>query len=279
MIDKIKDFWSTTKGKIIIIAIAIIVIALCVVGFNVASKMQHAKTVNNNIETSAKNAQDGKSDAIKKLTGDKDANKDGKSSKGDKDGKGTKDDGNGKGSNGEGNGNGTPATKLFDDDLYGNSANLDRADVDDVKDFMETDDYDKVLNDYTTGSVSIDSLGINLPILEGTTNDNLWAGATTFRPNQSISKGNYVLLSHNVGYSGMLFSDLPTIKKGATVKVTSYADGSKKTQKYKVTKTEVLDYQKDADVMNDTDDRRLTLITCLEPTNMTERFVVTAKPV
>lgn len=275
LIDKIKYFWSTTKGKIIIIALAIIVMALCVVGFNVVSKMQHAKTINSNIETSSKNAQEGKSNAIKKLTGDKDANKDNNASKEDKDGMGTK--GNEKNSNSKDNG--VPASKLFDDDLYGNSANLDRADVDDVKDFMETDDYDKVLNDYTTGSISIDSLGIDLPILEGTTNDNLWAGATTFRPNQSISKGNYVLLSHNVGYNGMLFSDLPTIKKGATVKVTSYADGSKKTQKYKVTKTEVLDYQKDADVMNDTDDRRLTLITCLEPTNMTERFVVTAKPV
>lgn len=269
-------FWQTTKGKIITIVIAVILVIAIVgggiTGALVYSKTQKAGHINDNIEASAKNAKDGQTDAIKKLTGqDGDKDKDGKDDKDNKDGK--------SGKNGEGNQDGMNASDLFDKNIYGNSANLDRADVDDVNDFMKTDEYDDVLDKYTTGNIEIPSIDVDLPILEGTTNDNLWAGATTFRPNQSIDKGNYTLLSHNVGYSGMLFSDLPSVKKGSKVKVTSYADGEKKTQEYKITKTEVVDYQDDVDVLNDTKDRKLTLITCLEPDNMEDRFVVTAEPV
>src|SRR5699024_12537979 len=112
------------------------------------NKNQKTGQINDNIEARAKNAKDGQNDEIKKLKGqDSDKDKDSKDDKDNKDGK--------SGKNGEGNQDGMNASDLFDKNIYGNSANLDRADVDEVNDFMKTDEYDDVLDKYTTGNIEI----------------------------------------------------------------------------------------------------------------------------
>lgn len=169
------------------------------------------------------------------------------------------------------------------DEVYGKYNGINRVSLDDVRDFMDGKNgtkgqYQRVLDNYSTGSIQIPSINTKLPIVEGTSNQHLLAGATTFRPGQSITHGNYVLLGHNVGYDGMLFSSLPQIKKGAKITVNSYADGKMMQQKYKVTNKETVKASQ-GQVLDDTDDRKLTLITCDVPHETPNRVVVTAKPI
>lgn len=274
------DFWSTTKGKVITI-VSIVVIILLIIGAIVGgvayNKHKKAENTSDTITDSSKQINKKPNNAANELLGKKDIKnkKDGERQhhKNGQDGSKSKSDkqpvDNKSGSKKVGD--------IYDDDLYKNFAGLDRANPNDVNQFAGTKDYKDVINDYATGSISIPSINTNLPIIEGTTNDHLWAGATTFRPNQTITKGNYTLLSHNTGYAGMLFSSLPNVKKGAKVNVTSYSDGHKRNQDYKVTEVKTVDH-KDVDVMKDTKDRRLTLITCSEPNPTNKRTVVIAKP-
>lgn len=59
------------------------------------------------------------------------------------------------------------------------------------------------------GYVSVPSMGISLPISDGTGGNNLAVGAATVTPNQKMGNGNYVLASHMV-YIGknLLFSPI-----------------------------------------------------------------------
>lgn len=168
-------------------------------------------------------------------------------------------------------------------EVYGKYNGINRASLDDVKDFMDGKDgtkgqYQRVLNNYSTGSINMPSIGTKLPIVEGTSNQHLLSGATTFRPGQSITHGNYVLLGHNVGYQGMLFSSVPQLKKGDKITVNSYAHGKMMQQKYKVTEKKTIQASH-GQVLDDTNERKLTLITCDVPRQTPNRVIVTAKPV
>ena len=170
-------------------------------------------------------------------------------------------------------------------DIYGQYAGVDRVGIDDINNKMYDENgnisqkYKDIVDKYCTGHIEIPSLNLNLPIIEGTSDNHLWAGATTYRPHQTLSKGNFILLSHNVGYDNMLFSDLPKIQKGAKVKVVSYAEGHRQLQNYKVDEIKVVN-ENDGHYLDKTDDKRLTLITCDEPNeNAKNRVIVIAKPI
>lgn len=59
-------------------------------------------------------------------------------------------------------------------------------------------DFNRTVNDWGIGKLSIPSLSINLPILAGMNNENLLNGVATYNGSQQLGKGNYVLLSHNI---------------------------------------------------------------------------------
>lgn len=272
--------------------LAILVIVGAVIGGNVIHKSNQANDAKDSYTKGYKDADKGKTDSSKKL--ENEANKIKKSgSKAEKkalsDAQKGKNGSKSKEKDSKDSDKAKNGNRLLDkvfpnkDKVYGQYNGINRATLDDVRDFMAgrngtKGQYKKVLDNYSTGSINMPSINTKLPIIEGTSDQHLLAGADTFRPNQSITHGNYVLLGHNVGYDGMLFSSVPELKKGDKVTVNSYADGKMMQQKYEVTKKETVK-SSEGHVLDDTDDRRLTLITCNVAHETPYRVVVTAKPI
>lgn len=255
--------------------LAILIIVGIVIAGGTLHKSHQANEAKDSYSDAYNKADDGKYDSTKKL---QDKANDIKNSGSKKDKKALKDGQNGKGKD-------SLLAKVFpnEDEVYGKYNGINRASLQDVRDFMDGKNgtkgqYQRVLDNYSTGSISMPSINTKLPIIEGTSNQHLLAGATTFRPGQSITRGNYVLLGHNVGYQGMLFSSLPNLKKGDKITVNSYADGKMMQQKYKVTEKKTVKSSQ-GQVLDDTDERKLTLITCDVPHETPNRVVVTAKPI
>lgn len=67
--------------------------------------------------------------------------------------------------------------------------------------------------------VKVPSIGLALPIYQGTNQYTLSLGATTYFAHQQMGQGNYVLAGHNMNLPGVLFSNVPRIKKGATIEL------------------------------------------------------------
>lgn len=283
-----------SKKKIFLWVGGVVVALLLIVGIAIAGNTIHKSHEANDAKDvysdSYNKADKGKYDSTQKLKdkadqieksgskADKKALKDAREGKVSQDEKGG---GKGKGENDDH----SLLSKAFPNkkDTYGKYNGINRASLDDVKDFMDGKNgtkgqYQRVLNNYSTGSINMPSIGTKLPIVEGTSNQHLLSGATTFRPGQSITHGNYVLLGHNVGYQGMLFSSVPQLKKGDKITVNSYANGKMMQQKYKVTEKKTIK-SSHGQVLDDSDERKLTLITCDVPRQTPNRVIVTAKPV
>ncbi|WP_439443659.1 class A sortase [Listeria aquatica] len=157
------------------------------------------------------------------------------------------------------------------------SEQVERPSLKELKDFQQSKAYQELVNQ-AIGQIEIPKIHLKLPILGGTTSQHLKVGATTFRKNQELGKGNYVLLGHNMGRAGVLFSDLNKLQLNDEIQVTlAQKDGTKKKEMYVVSDKQVVSYR-DGEVMNDTDDTRLTLITCDKATSTTQRIVIRAIP-
>lgn len=70
------------------------------------------------------------------------------------------------------------------------------------------------------GQLIIDDINVNLPILKGITNSNLFAGAATMAPDMVMGKGNYSLAGHYMKEKDLLFGSLMDIQIGSKVKIT-----------------------------------------------------------
>lgn len=120
------------------------------------------------------------------------------------------------------------------------------------------------------GQIRVDSVGINLPILKGTTRANLLVGATTMRPDQKMGEGNYPLAGHHMRRQSLLFGPLLQIKNGALVVMTDL----KNDYVYKVTSHRTIsDEESKVKVIHETREKRMTLITC-DRTTQTDRWLV-----
>ncbi|TYU82856.1 class A sortase [Listeria monocytogenes] len=157
-----------------------------------------------------------------------------------------------------------------------------RNDVDRLswKDFMSFQGSAQETNiaSNSIGIIEIPSIHLYLPVIKGTNNSNLRVGATTFREYQSLADGNYVLLGHNMGKSGVLFSDVPDLKKGDKIYIYQKTDKGQKKLSYCVKSIKEID-KNQTTVLENTDIRRLTLITCSSKRNTSKRIVVTANPI
>ncbi len=78
----------------------------------------------------------------------------------------------------------------------------------------------KINYEQIIGQIVIPSLNINLSIFNGTTNDNLLAGVTTLKPNQTMGKGNFSLAGHYTNSNGVLLNKLLEIKEDAIIRIT-----------------------------------------------------------
>lgn len=122
------------------------------------------------------------------------------------------------------------------------------------------------------GRITVQSVGIRLPIMKGTTNSNLLLGATTMRPDQKMGEGNYPLAGHHMRQPNLLFGPLMQVKVGAQVVITNL----KQDYIYQVTSRKIVS-EADGGVVNETKDKRITLITCDKSTRTPNRLVVTGK--
>ncbi|WP_124041453.1 class A sortase [Clostridium perfringens] len=72
----------------------------------------------------------------------------------------------------------------------------------------------------TIGGIVIPSVGINLPIFKGLSNEALIYGAGTMSKDQVMGKGNYSLASHHTKNPKLLFTPLEKVKIGEKIYLT-----------------------------------------------------------
>jgi sortase A len=127
-------------------------------------------------------------------------------------------------------------------------------------------------NKYIIGQIAIPDLGIDIPILKGTTNSNLLIGATTMVEGQEMGEGNYPLAGHLMKNKSLLFGSLMDIEIGALVKVSD----KKMIYEYKIYDTVVVPDT----ALNMLDDSKaekrgkpiISLMTCYYSSKTGERF-------
>jgi len=109
------------------------------------------------------------------------------------------------------------------------------------------------------GSIKIDSVGIEYPILDVTTEETLNLSITKLSGPDLNTNGNVTLAGHN-NRNGKLFSKLPNVKIGDVIEIT---DMKNNTVQYKVYKIYTVD-PTDISCTNTTDPNKkeITLITC-----------------
>lgn len=67
------------------------------------------------------------------------------------------------------------------------------------------------------GQLFIPALEMNVPIVEGVSNENLYTGASTMKPNMKLGLGNYALAGHLMPDPNTLFSPLKRAEKGMQI--------------------------------------------------------------
>ncbi len=70
------------------------------------------------------------------------------------------------------------------------------------------------------GQLFIPALEMNVPIVEGVSNENLYKGASTMKPNMKLGQGNYALAGHLMPDPNTLFSPLKRAEHGMKVYAT-----------------------------------------------------------
>ena len=117
--------------------------------------------------------------------------------------------------------------------------------------------YDKRL---LTGHIAMPAIGVNLPILEGVSNANLYAGAGTLKPYQKMGTGNYALASHFMPDGVSNFSKIGQLQKGNRILLSS----GKKVYEYKTISVKNMPINS-SNVVNDVKGKKLvTLVTCTD---------------
>lgn len=127
-------------------------------------------------------------------------------------------------------------------------------------------------NKAVIGQIRVDSVGIKLPILKGTTSANLLVGATTMRTDQRMGEGNYPIAGHHMRREDLLFGPLMKVQTGASIVITDL----KKNYIYQVVSKKTVP-ETNNNVIKQTSDRRITLVTCDKPTRTPNRLIVVGK--
>lgn len=126
----------------------------------------------------------------------------------------------------------------------------------------ETDENDEErinqININSKWRIEIPKIGLIAPIKSGTTQDVLATAVGHFRESEDW-KGNVALAGHNRGYNCNFFQNIKNLKEGD--KIIYYTNEGKR--EYKVVINEII-YQTDWSYIENTEDNRITLITCVE---------------
>ena len=123
------------------------------------------------------------------------------------------------------------------------------------------------------GQISIPSVGMNLPIYEGTNDVHLYLGAAESRPRSETtagSEGNYTLASHYIAHYGSLFEPLPRVSIGDEV----YVAYGHNVYKYIVDRKEQIDISDDEWLEDKGKEKLITLYTCVSLSLPDARWIV-----
>lgn len=143
------------------------------------------------------------------------------------------------------------ANKDADNIQVGDNADLEDTPIEDIK--QDIIHYDDEIGTLTIPDILLD----NVPIRESVELSTLAQTIGHF-PSTSIYEGNVGLASHNSGSQGDFFKNLKKIKIGSEIFYqTNYG-----TKRYIVTTKEVID-EEDWSYLQETEDNRITLITCV----------------
>lgn len=96
--------------------------------------------------------------------------------------------------------------------------------------------FQQTTNNWGIGKLVIPNVDIDLPILAGLANQNLLTGASTYRMDQQLGRGNYVLLAHNIFDKDGLMHRIQYVKEGDTIYTIDFKD----VYAYKVTVNKVI---------------------------------------
>lgn len=92
-------------------------------------------------------------------------------------------------------------------------------------------------NNWGIGKIVIPDVSIDLPILAGMANENLLTGAATYRSDQQLGRGNYVVLAHNIFDKDVLLHRIQDLKKGQLI----YATDFKNVYIYEVSSNKIIE--------------------------------------
>ncbi|EME7175075.1 class A sortase [Enterococcus faecium] len=132
--------------------------------------------------------------------------------------------------------------------------------------------YENIVNQWGIGAVYIPSSSIQTQILAGMSNENLMVGVGTYRAEQRLGKGNYVLLAHNLVRGGGALKNLRQTSEGSLIYATDFAN----VYEYRVTKNQVVS-QSEGELLDEPKEEEtpiITFIRCEGGLNTTQRAVV-----
>lgn len=115
-------------------------------------------------------------------------------------------------------------------------------------------------NNWGIGKLNIPKVDVDLPILAGIANQNLLTGAATYRADQQLGKGNYVLLAHNIFEQDVLLHRIKQLNIGDKIYATDFKD----VYTYDVSLNEVIEETEVSYVDTKTKDGKqtITLLRC-----------------
>ncbi|MGV8168384.1 MAG: class D sortase [Alkaliphilus sp.] len=124
------------------------------------------------------------------------------------------------------------------------------------------------------GTIEIDKINVNIPIIEGTTQEDLKWGAGYFLGTAQLGQqGNAALAGHRSYTFGEIFNRLDEVIKGDIIKINT-KDGSYEYQVYEIKVVEPTDFS----VLEPRgDEKTLTLITCEPIFVATHRLIIHAR--
>lgn len=163
--------------------------------------------------------------------------------------------------------------KEFDEAIGSCPSCINHFDYDDVE-TLDMMDFDPQINrDNVIAGVFVPEVGINIPIMYGTSQEVLRSAVGTVRPDQELGKGNYGLLGHNSRNKSVLFAPIGRISKGDKI----YATDKKKVYQYETVENIVVDPTEGQYMDNISSDRTpiIRLISCTDDSS--QRIVVTAE--
>lgn len=120
------------------------------------------------------------------------------------------------------------------------------------------------------GALEIAKINLNLPILEGSTPENMRNALTTIKKNQTPGEGNYAIAGHRNAAYGKNFNRLMEVEVDDELKL----DDGQQQYIYRVSEVFLVD-PSDVDVIrNRSNMKEITLVTCHPVKNPTHRLIV-----